>query len=158
MLKLFRWPVTQIQQLLGLPSVQPRRDGERRVHAHYASIEVEFGHTLEAARRALLDAHAATFAVVDQNLIESVRTRRTHAARLRTDQITVVTGVARAATETAASLLDPLLFRARLTHFLLRLATACRRQHCLPHARQLREIRHVHTVQIHDDVDSNFPL
>ena len=137
--------------------MQPRRDGERGIHSHDAGIEVEFGHALEAARRTFLDAHAATFAVVDQNLVEAVRTRRTHDARLGTNQITVVAGVAGAATEAAAGLFDRLLFRERLNHFLLRFAPACRRQHRLLDAREVREIRHVHAVQIEDDVDGNRP-
>ncbi len=38
-----------------------------------------------------------------------------------TNQVTVVAGVASAATETASGLLDRLLFRKRLNHFVLRL-------------------------------------
>src|SRR5208337_3948360 len=157
MLNLLCRPVPQIHQLLRLPAVQPRRDGECRVHSHDAGIEVEFGHALEAARGTLLDAHAATLAVVDQNLIETVRTRRTHDAWLGADQITVVAGVAGAATETAAGLLDHLFFREPLNHFLLRFASAYRRQQRLPDTGEVREIRHVHAVQIHDDVDGDFP-
>jgi len=81
-------------QLFRLPSVQPRRNGERRIHSHHAGIEVEFGHALEATCRTFLDAYAATFAVVDQNLIETVRTLWTRDAGLGTNEVTVVAGVA----------------------------------------------------------------
>src|SRR5271170_5461248 len=108
-------------QLFGLPSMQAGRNGEGGVHAHHAGIEVEFGDAFKAACRALLDADAASFAVVDQNLIKAVRARGTGDAGLRTDQITVVAGIAGAATETAAGFLDGLLFGEWLNHFLLRL-------------------------------------
>src|SRR5712692_10682804 len=127
--------------------MQPRRDGERRVHAH----------AFEAARWTFLDAYAATLAVVDKNLIETVRARWTRDTGLGTDQITVIAGVAGTAAETAAGLLDRLFFRERLNHFLLRLAPAYRRQHGLLDAREVREIGHVHAVQIKDDVDGNRP-
>ena len=135
--------------------MQPRRDCERRVHSHHAGVEVELGHALEAARRTFFDAHAAAFAVVDQNLVQAVRTLRPHDARLGTDQITVVAGVAGAAAEAAAGLLDRLLLRERLNHFLLRSAPAGGRQHRLLHAREVREVRHVHAVQIKENVDRN---
>src|SRR5215467_15410391 len=110
-LNLFRRPIRKILQLLRLPSVQARCNGKCCVHSHHAGIEVEFGHTLETPRRALFDTNAATFAVVDQNLVEPVRTCRTHDAGLGTHQITVIAGVAGAATETAARLIASLFFR-----------------------------------------------
>src|SRR5437899_12639358 len=106
-------------QLVCLPSVQPGRDGERRVHPHDARIEVELGHALEAARRTFLDAHAAAFAVVDQNLIQAVRTHRAHDARLWTDQIAIVARIAGPATEASVGLFDRLLFRELQNYFLL---------------------------------------
>src|SRR5215469_12367226 len=140
-------------QLFALPSMQPRRDGECRVHACYASVEIEFGHTFKAAGRTFLDAHAATFAVVDQDLIQPVGALGTNDAWLRTDQITVVARVTGAATETAASLLHRLLLRKRLNDFRLRSAPACGGQHRLLNAWEVREIRHVQPVQIEEDVN-----
>src|SRR6266487_1548181 len=125
------------------------------IDSYDAGVEVEFRHAFEATRRTFLDAHTAALAVVDQNLIEAVRTYRTHDARLGTNQITIVAGVAGAATETATGLLNRLLFRERLNHFLLRSAPACRWQQRLLDARKVREIRHVHPVQIKDDVDGD---
>src|SRR5437762_12749794 len=60
-------------QLGGLAPVQTLRDGERRVHAHDAGVEIELGYALETAGRAFLDAHPAAFAVVHENLVEAVR-------------------------------------------------------------------------------------
>src|SRR5580700_1741942 len=150
-------PLAQIFQLFCLPPVKSRRDGERRVHAHDAGFEVEFRHALQAARRTFLDAHTATFAVVDQDFVKAVRTHVAHDARFGTDQITVIAGVAGAAAEAARGLLDGLLFGERLNHFVLRFATAHRRQERLLHAREVREIRHVHAVQIEDDIHRNRP-
>src|SRR5208337_2208902 len=90
-----------------------------------------------------------------QNLIEAVGTLGSHYSSLGTYQITVVTGVTSAATEAAAGLLDRLLLRERLNHFFLRSAPACRRQHLLRDAREVREIRHIHAVQIKEGVDRN---
>src|SRR5205823_11754927 len=108
-LNVLRRTVRQVAQLFGLPPVQSGRNGERRIHPHDALIEVEFGHALQAARGTLFDAHSAAFAVVHKNLINTVRTIRTHNARLRTDQITVVASVTGAAAETAVGLFDGLL-------------------------------------------------
>src|ERR1700720_2341959 len=118
-LNALRRSLPEIPQLFCLPSVQSWRDGERRIHSHHARIEVEFGHALQAARRTLLDAHATAFAVINQNLIQAVRTNVTYDAGLRTDQVTIVTSVAGAATETATGLFHRLLFRERLNHFVL---------------------------------------
>src|SRR5271165_4853848 len=142
-------------QLVCLPSVQPGRDGERSVHAHDAGVEIEFRYALEAARRTLLDAHATSFAVVDQNLVHSIRTLGPHDAWLRADEVTVVARITGAATETAAGLLDRLLFRERLNYLILRSTPAGGRQHCLLNAREVREIRHVHAVQIEQHVNRN---
>src|SRR6202158_5527084 len=69
-----RRTVRQVPQSLGLPAVQPLRDRERRIHPHHTRIEVQLGHAFEAARRTLLDADAAAFAVIDQDLVKAVRT------------------------------------------------------------------------------------
>src|SRR5438309_11961791 len=98
------------------------RDGEGRVHAHDSGIEVEFGHSLEAARRTFLNAHPAALAVIDQYFVEAIRAFRTSNAGLRTNQITVIAGVAGATTEAAACLLGGLFFREPLTHLHLRFA------------------------------------
>ena len=135
--------------------MQSRRDGERRIHAHDAGIEVEFGNAFQAARWTFLDADAASFAVVDQNFVQAVRPLRTRDARLGTNQVTVVAGVTGAATEAAIRFFDRLLFRERLDHFVLRLCSGLGRQHFLLHAREVREVRHVHAIQIEDDVDRN---
>src|SRR5580658_9527086 len=113
-------------QFLRLPSMQAGRDGEGGIHAYYSGIEIEFGHAFEAARGTLFNADTASFAIVHENLVETVRPCRTDNAGLRTDEITVVTRVAGAATETPAGLLDRLLFREGPNHFLLRLAPAGR--------------------------------
>src|SRR6516165_939992 len=156
-LDLFCRLVCRIQEFLRLSSVQPRRDREGGVHAYDARIEVEFGNAFEATRRALLDAHAAALAVLHQYLIEAIRTRRTRDARLGADQVAVVAGVASAAAEAAVSLLDRLLFGESLDHFFLRSAPAHGRQQRLLDAREVREVRHVHAVQIHEHVDGDFP-
>ena len=48
--------------------------------------------------------------------------------------------------------------RVGLNDFVLRAATARRRQHRLLHARELREVRHVHPGEIGDDVDRDHAL
>src|SRR2546423_6679273 len=112
-------PVRHGLQFGGLASVQPLRDRERRVHAHDAGVEVELGHPLEAARRALLDADAAALAVVHENLVEPVRSIEPDDARLGADQIAVVAGVALAAAEAAVRLLLRLLLPERQDHLVL---------------------------------------
>ncbi len=148
----------RFSQLLRLPPVQPLRDRERRVHPHDAGVEVQLRHAFEAAGRALLDADAAAFAVVHQDLVQAVRAIERDDARLRADQIAVVAGVAGAAAEAAVGLFHRLLFGVRLNDFVLRAAPARRRQHRLLHARELREVGHVHPRQIGDDVDRDHPL
>src|SRR3984893_3022632 len=66
-LNILRRPVTEISQLFRLPSVQSGGNGECRIHAHHAGIEVQFGHAFQASCWAFLDAHAAAFTVIDQN-------------------------------------------------------------------------------------------
>src|SRR5208282_3513157 len=131
--------LAQIPKLFRLPAVQTRRDGERRIHAHYPGIEVQLRDALEAARRTFLDAHAATLAVIHQNFVQAVRTHIAHDARLGTNEVTVVARIAGAATEAAPGFLHRLLFRERLNHFVLRLAPRLRRQQRLLHAREVRE-------------------
>src|SRR6059058_3305640 len=106
---ILRRQVRYLPQLLGLASVQPLRDRERRVHANHAGVEIELRHAFEAAGRTFLDAHSAAFAVVDQNLVETVGADRARDARLRADQITVVACVARAAAEAAVRFFNRLL-------------------------------------------------
>src|SRR4030088_2512117 len=118
-LDVFRRVIGHAPKFLRLPSVHPLRDGERRVHAYDAGIEVELRDALEAARRALLDAHATAFAVVDQDLVEAVRAIVADDARLGTDQIAVVARVARAAAEAAGGLFHCLFFAVRLNDFVL---------------------------------------
>src|SRR5215470_18267316 len=65
-------PLRDRLQLFGLPAVEPLRDRERRVHADDAGVEIQLGHALEAAGRALLDAHAASLAVIHQDLVQAV--------------------------------------------------------------------------------------
>ena len=60
--------------------------------------------------RALLDADAASFAVVHEDLVEPVRAIEPDDARLRADQIAVVAGIAGAAAEAAVGLVDRLFF------------------------------------------------
>src|SRR5690349_18375634 len=81
-------------QLRRLAAVQPLRDGEGGVHAHDAGVEVELRDAFEAPGRTFLDADAAAFAVVHENLVEAVRSIVADDARLRADQVTVVAGVA----------------------------------------------------------------
>src|ERR1051325_10234497 len=150
---LFRRQVGQLPQLLGLTSVQSLRDRERRVHPDDAGVEVELRHAFEAARRTLLDADAAAFAVIDQDLVEAVRSHRTRDARLGTHQITVVARVAGAAAEAAVRFLDRLLLAERKNHFLLRLLARRGLEHRLLHAGEVREVRHVHASEIGDDVE-----
>src|ERR1700693_2118403 len=126
--------------------MQARRDRECRVHANYAGIEIEFGNAFEASCRTLFDAYAAALAVVHQNLVEPVRTHRTHNTWLRADQITVIASVAGAATETPARLFARLLLRIRQDDFLLGAAPRHRRKHGLLDAREVRKIGHVHAV------------
>src|SRR5580704_829788 len=147
----------QISQLFRLASVQAGRDGECSIHAHHAGIEVQLGHAFKTARRTFFDADAASFTVVDQNFVQSVRPFGTRDARLRTNQITVVAGVAGSATEAAIGLFDCLFFGECLDHFILRLRSRLRRQHFLLYTRKVREVGHVHPVQIEDDVDGNRP-
>src|SRR5207244_6613618 len=80
-----------------------------------------------------------------------------HDARLWTDQIAIVARIAGPATEASVGLFDRLLFRERQNHFLLSDAPARRRQHRLLDAREVGEIRHVHPVQIGDDVERDRP-
>ena len=125
-LNILRRPVAQVFQLLRLSSMQSGRDGKSCIHAHDSGVEVELGHAFKAARRTFFDAHAASFAVVDQNFVHAVRTLRPRNAGLRADEIAVVASVAGAAAETTVGLFDCLLFRKRLNHFLLRFAPARR--------------------------------
>src|SRR5579863_388645 len=137
--------------------MQTWRNRECRIHAYYTRIEVEFGHAFEAARRTLFDADAASLAVVDQNLVEAVRPLGPRNARFGADEVAVVAGVTGAATEAAPGFFHRLLFRERLNDFVLRLFARDRVQHVLVDAREVREVGHVHAVQIHDDVDRNRP-
>src|SRR6266542_5114842 len=91
---LFRRAFVQVPELLSLPPVQSRGNRERRVHPHNAGVEIQFGHALEAARRTLLDAYPAAFAVIHQDLVQAVRAIVSDDARLRADQIAVVARVA----------------------------------------------------------------
>src|ERR1700736_3677420 len=154
-LNILRRPVTEISQFFRLPSVQSGGNGECRIHAHHAGIEVQFGHAFQASCRTLLDAYSAAFTVIDQNFVKTVGTHRAHDAWLRTYQIAVIAGVTGAAAETAAGFFDRLLFRVCLNHFILCLAPGCGRQQGLLDTGEVREIRHVHAVQIHDNVDWN---
>src|SRR4051794_27032778 len=95
------------------------RDRERGIHPHDAGVEVQLGHALEAAGGTFLDADAAAFAVVHQNLVQAVRSILPDDARLRADEVTVVARVARPAAETAVRFVDRLLLAERLDHFLL---------------------------------------
>src|ERR1700722_13422413 len=154
-LNVFRPPVAQVSQFLRLSSMQSGRDGECCIHAHDAGIEIEFRYTFQASGRTLLDADAATFAVVDENLVHAVGTLGTRDARFRANQVAVVTSITSPATETTPGLFDCLFFRERLNHFFLRLFPAGGSQHDLVEAREVREIRHVHSVEIEDDVDGD---
>src|SRR5499427_5617266 len=140
-------------QLRGLTAVQPLRDREGRVHANDASVEVELGYSLQAAGRTFLDADAAALAVVHEDLVETVRPVLPDDARLGTDQIAVVARVAGAAAEAAVGFLHRLLLGERSDHFLLRLPPRRRLEHRLPDPREVREVGHVHPLQISDDVD-----
>ena len=135
--------------------MQARRNGERGIHAHHAGIEVELRNAFQTTGRTFFNAHAAAFAVVDQNLVHAVRPLGTRDAGLGTNQIAVVASVAGTATEAAIGFLDRLLFRERLNHFVLRFRSGFRRQHFLLDAREMREVRHVHAIQVEDDVDRN---
>src|SRR5439155_13552549 len=97
-------------QLFRLSSVQPLRDRERGVHANDARIEVELRHPFEAAGRALLDTHATSFAIVHQDLVQPVRPIVANDARLGTHQVTVVAGIAGAATEAPVGFFHRLFF------------------------------------------------
>src|SRR5579872_1069936 len=108
--------------------MQTLRNCKRGIHADHAGIEVELRHPFKTAGRALFNAHPAAFAVVDQNLVETVRPLRTRDAGLGTNQIAVVASVAGAATEAAIRLFYGLLFRERLNDLILRFLPACRRQ------------------------------
>src|SRR6266849_3459085 len=123
------WTIGKVLQLLRLPPVQSLRDGKRRIHPHDTGIEVELGHALEATSWTLLDADTAALAVINQNLVETVRTDRSRNTRLRTHEIAVVAGVAGATAEAAIGLLDRLLLRERLNDFLLRATPVNRFQH-----------------------------
>src|SRR5271156_2027384 len=109
-------------QLFGLPSVESRGDGERGIHSDYACVEIKLGHALETPGGTFLNAYAAAFTVIDENLVEAVRTDVTHNAGLGTNQITIVAGVAGTAAEAAAGFFDRLFFRVRLDDLLLRFA------------------------------------
>src|ERR1700686_5268440 len=87
-LNAFRRTIRQMAQLRRLPAMQPGRNGERRVHSNHAAIEVQLRHALKTSCRTFLDANAAAFTVVDQNLVQAVRTRRSRDARLRANQVT----------------------------------------------------------------------
>src|ERR1700683_2073915 len=138
-LNIFRRALVQMLQFFRLPSVQPRRDCERRIHPHYAGLKVEFRYPFKTARGTFLDAHAASLAVVHQNLVEPVRTHIAHDARLRADQITVVASVASATAETAVGFFNGLFFGVRLNHLFLRFSPAGRRQKFLLHTGEVWE-------------------
>src|ERR1700733_874073 len=144
-----------MRKLLRLASMQSWRNRESRVHSNHSRIEVEFGHAFEAPGRALFDTYAAAFAIVHKDLVKPVRTRRTHDARLRADEITIIASVAGAATEAAACFQDGLLFAICLNNFLFRRFAERGREHVLLDAWEVREIGHVHAVQIDDDVYGN---
>src|SRR6201987_1800677 len=156
-LNALRCSVSEVPQLFCLPPMQSRRNRECSVHSDDARIEVELGYAFQAARWALLDTHAATLAVIDENLIQTVRTNVAHDARLRTNEVAIIASIAGAAAETAARLFDGLLFRISLNHLILRLFPSLRRQQFLLDAREVREVGHVHAVQIEDHIDRNLP-
>ena len=135
--------------------MQSGRDGESRIHTHDSGIEVEFRNAFQTSCRTFFNAHAATFTVVNQNLVHAVRPLWTRDARLGTNQIAVVASVASTATEAPVGFLDGLLFSERLNHFVLRFCSGFGRQHFLLDAGEVREVRHVHAIQIEDDVDRN---
>src|SRR6516164_3496858 len=83
----FRREIGQLTQLLGLPPVQALSDCECRFHPHDPCIEVQLRHPLEAAGRALFDADAAPLTVVDQYLVETIRSHRSGNTRLGTHEI-----------------------------------------------------------------------
>src|SRR5260370_23942782 len=135
--------------------MQALRNSEGSIHSNHAAIEVQLWHAFKAACGTFLDADTAALAVVDQNLIEAVRTRGAHDARLGTHEIAVVAGIAGTATETAAGFLDRLLFRVGENHFVLRFAPAHRPDHGVLDARDVGYIRHgpAMTSCDRDDVD-----
>src|SRR4029450_6562742 len=106
-------------------------------------MQVTSGEALEAPCRTLLDTHAATLAVVDQNLVEAVRSIVPNDARLRTHEVAVGAGIARSAAETTIGFLGGLLLAIRLNHLVLRLATTHRRKHGLLQAWEMRKVGHV---------------
>src|SRR5207247_9528098 len=108
----------------------------RRLHPHDAGFDVQLRHAFETSGRTLLDAHAAAFAVVDQDLVEPFRAHRSHDARLGADQVAVVARVAGAAAEAAIRFLDGLLLRVRVDYFVLGFSPAVRGEHRLLHARE----------------------
>src|SRR5262249_52554872 len=131
---------------------------EWRDNANYAGVEVELGSAIQTAGRTFLDADAAAFAVVHEDLVETVRPVLPDDARLGTDQVAVVARVAGAAAETTVGFLDRLLFGERLDDLLLRLPPRRRLQQRLLGAREVREVGHVHSLQIGDHIDRNRPL
>src|SRR4029450_492529 len=111
-------------------------------------MQVQFGDALEAACRTLLDTHAATLAVVDQNLVEAVRPIEANDARFRTHEVAVVAGIARSAAETTIGLLDGLLLAIRLNDLVLRLAPTRRRKQGLGAGREMRKGGQVQPIEV----------
>src|ERR1700722_4054171 len=81
LLNIFCRAIRQQAQLFRLASVAALRNRERRIHSNDSRVEIQFGHALEAPGRALLDTNAAAFAVVDENLVQPIRTHRAHNTR-----------------------------------------------------------------------------
>src|ERR1700758_1561636 len=144
-------------QLLRLPSMQPGRNREGGIHADHARIKVELGHAFQATRGTLFDTHAAAFAVIDENLIQAVRTDVADDARLGTNEVAIVASIASAAAEAAARLFHSLLFRIGLNHLILRFLSSLRGKQSLLDAREVREVGHVHPVQVKNYIDWNRP-
>src|ERR1700751_3962192 len=156
-LNTLRCSVPKMPQLFRLPTMQPRRDREGGIHPDYARIEVELGDAFQAACGTLFDTHAAAFAVIDENLIQAVRTNVAHDARLRTNEVAIVASIAGAAAEAATGLFHSLLFRISLNHLILRFLSSLRRKQSLLNAREVWKVSHVHAVQVKNHVDRDRP-
>jgi len=119
---LFGRPIRQISQLFRLPPVRP---GEMANACPFEPprYRVQFG-TPSRQPVDIPQCTRATFAVVNQNLIEAVRTRRRTMPRLGANQVTVSQALQVTATETPAGLLDAGSSENARIHFVLRLAPA----------------------------------
>src|SRR6267378_7058555 len=156
MLDLLRRTAGQSCQFLCLAAVQAGGNRECRIHADDARVEVQFGHALQATGRAFFNAYAAALAVIHKDFVEAVRTIGASNARLRAYEIAIVASVAGAATEAAAGFFDGLFFSERQDYLVLRLFATGGIQHGLLDPREVREVGHVHAVQIHDDINGDF--